>query len=63
MLIIGVGLAWGDKKPDGVRFISCRSSQAQVVEYSYPKGDDTLLRHIASKTREQGDHVSLLLRV
>ncbi|MEO5959271.1 MAG: DUF429 domain-containing protein [Opitutaceae bacterium] len=45
-LIVGIDLAWGEKKPDGVCFIHRRGGAASVVGYAYPQGDDDLLAAI-----------------
>jgi len=50
VLIIGIDLAWGDKKPDGVCIIEGTRSSARVTGYAYPKGDDALLDLLSSAT-------------
>jgi len=42
-LIIGVDLAWGDKKSDGVCFLEASRSGACVRGFGYPQGDDELI--------------------
>lgn len=43
MLIIGVDLAWGERKPDGVCFIEARRRSARMAGFAYPQGDDALI--------------------
>jgi len=43
MLIVGIDLAWGDKKSDGVCFIEARRASACVKGFAYPRGDEELL--------------------
>ncbi len=43
MLIVGVDLAWGETKPDGVCFIHRRAAAAWVGGLAYPQGDAALL--------------------
>jgi predicted RNase H-like nuclease len=43
MLIIGIDLAWGEKKSDGVCFVDAHRSSARVRGFAYPRGDDELL--------------------
>jgi predicted RNase H-like nuclease len=47
VLIIGIDLAWGEKKADGVCFIEAHRNGSRVAGYAYPKGDDALLESIA----------------
>ena len=42
-LIIGIDLAWGDKKSDGVCFLEANRSSAHVRGFAYPRGDDELV--------------------
>lgn len=55
MLIIGVDLAWGETKSDGVCFIRTAgrgsSLRAAVAGFAYPQGDDTLSACIAAELR------------
>jgi predicted RNase H-like nuclease len=53
MLIIGIDLAWGNKKPDGVCFIDATRASARVTGYAYPKGDDALLELLSSATERR----------
>jgi predicted RNase H-like nuclease len=51
MLFIGIDLAWGDRKPDGVCMISASHRTARMSGLAYPTGDKellTLLREILS---------------
>jgi len=43
MLIVGVDLAWGDKKRDGVCVVQIKNRAAKVVGFEYPLGDKELL--------------------
>jgi predicted RNase H-like nuclease len=43
MLIIGIDLAWGDKKPDGVCIIEATRRSASVAGFALPSGDDALI--------------------
>jgi predicted RNase H-like nuclease len=43
MLIVGIDLAWGDKKSDGVCFIEARRASVRVMRFVYPRGDEELL--------------------
>ena len=44
MLLIGIDLAWGDRKPDGVCCIEAGSQGARIHSFAYPQGDIELLR-------------------
>lgn len=46
MLIVGIDLAWGEAKSDGVCFIRRRREAAWVEGYAYPQGDDALVAAI-----------------
>lgn len=48
MLIIGIDLAWGEKKSDGVCFVEATDSTAVVRGFSYPRGDDELIASLQS---------------
>ena len=43
MLLIGIDLAWGEKKSDGVCIIEANRSTSRVMAYAYPQGDEELL--------------------
>lgn len=43
MLFIGVDLAWGEKKSDGICFLESDHISATVRGYAYPQGDDDLI--------------------
>ena len=45
-LIIGIDLAWGDKKPDGVCVIEARGRSATILDFALPRGDDELLGYL-----------------
>lgn len=53
MLIVGLDLAWGEKKPDGVCVIAATRRRAHVQGFVYPHGDRMLLaqlfRHIGRR--------------
>ncbi|MFH1499785.1 MAG: DUF429 domain-containing protein [Verrucomicrobiota bacterium] len=61
MLIIGVDLAWGETKSDGVCFIRTAgrgpARRAVVAGFAYPQGDDALAAAIAAELR--GDEAAL----
>ncbi len=46
--IIGIDLAWGDRKPDGVCCIDVTNSGARVRDFAYPRGDRELLETIGA---------------
>ncbi len=48
MLIMGVDLAWGEKKSDGVCFIDAGRRGSRVLGFAYPQGDDELIDTIQS---------------
>lgn len=50
MLLVGVDLAWGDKKRDGVCFIEANRRAARVSGFAYPQGDDELIASITATT-------------
>lgn len=41
--LIGIDLAWGDRKPDGVCVAGARNGRVRILEYAYPRGDAELL--------------------
>jgi predicted RNase H-like nuclease len=43
MVLIGVDLAWGDRRADGVCILKATRSAARVKDFAYPRGDDQLL--------------------
>jgi len=49
-LLIGVDLAWGEKKHDGVCFLEWNGRVGSVLGYGYPQGDHELMKLI----RERG---------
>ena len=53
MLIIGIDLAWGDKKPDGIASISMGRSSVSVKGFAYPRGDEELLATLSSMLARQ----------
>jgi len=50
MLIIGIDLAWGEKKPDGVCVIESNHLFSRVVGYASPKGDEELINWLQAST-------------
>lgn len=50
MLLVGVDLAWGDRKPDGVCVIEATRRAARVARFAYPQGDDMLVAALAEET-------------
>jgi len=48
MVIVGIDLAWGENKPDGVCFLRYRraSRDAWIAGFAYPQGDDALMAAI-----------------
>ena len=45
-LIIGVDLAWGDRKSDGICVIEHSKLRSRVVAFAYPHGDEEFLRTV-----------------
>ena len=43
LCIIGVDLAWGDRKPDGICGIESSGEPSRVLGFAYPHGDDEFL--------------------
>ena len=43
VLLVGVDLAWGEKKHDGVCFLEWDGQRGRVVGFAYPQGDQQLL--------------------
>jgi predicted RNase H-like nuclease len=41
--ILGVDLAWGDRKADGVCAVEYSGSESRVTAFAYPQGDDEFL--------------------
>lgn len=46
--IVGIDLAWGDKRPDGLCLIRADRNHAEIVETMLTHGDDALLRWLKS---------------
>ncbi len=46
MRIIGIDLAWGDKKSDGVCVIEAQGKNAHIKGFAYPHGDADLLEFL-----------------
>ncbi len=51
ILLAGIDLAWGEKKSDGVCFISYdpKRGVARLAGYAYPQGDDALVAALAAR--------------
>lgn len=47
--LIGIDLAWGDRKPDGVCVAGARNGRVRILEYAYPQGDAALLGFVRSR--------------
>lgn len=47
--IVGVDLAWGERRRDGVCFVERRGARASVVGSAYPLGDAELLAALATR--------------
>jgi len=52
MLIIGIDLAWGEKKSDGVCLLEANRSEACVRGFGYPTGDEELLGFLSLALEE-----------
>lgn len=46
VLLIGVDLAWGEKKHDGVCFLESTGKRGKVLGFGYPQGDRELMKLI-----------------
>ena len=49
VLLIGVDLAWGEKKHDGVCFLDWDGGKGSVAGFAYPQGDRELLAAIRER--------------
>jgi predicted RNase H-like nuclease len=47
--LIGIDLAWGDRKPDGVCAADARNGAVRITEYAYPQGDTELLAFVRAR--------------
>ena len=54
VLLIGVDLAWGEKKHDGVCFLEWNGRIGSVLGFGYPQGDKELMELM--RKSEQGFH-------
>ena len=54
MVLIGIDLAWGDRRPDGVCTLHASRAGARVVDFDYPHGDDQLMDCLRSRLPETG---------
>ena len=50
VLLVGVDLAWGEKKHDGVCFVEWNGQRGSVTGFAYPQGDRELLGTVLEKT-------------
>jgi len=48
--LLGVDLAWGDRKPDGVCAIEYTALHSRVIGFAYPQGDAAFLETVAQLT-------------
>ena len=53
VLFIGVDLAWGEKKHDGVCFLEWDGKRGRVVGFGYPQGDRELLAAVRERAGSQ----------
>ena len=51
VLLIGVDLAWGEKKHDGVCFLESTGSRGKVLGFGYPQGDRELMKLLGETSR------------
>jgi predicted RNase H-like nuclease len=54
MVLIGIDLAWGDRRPDGVCAVKATRRGARIVDLAYPRGDDQLLDVVLSHVPRTG---------
>jgi len=47
-VVVGVDLAWGETKSDGVCIVGYQGRRARVLGYAYPQGDAALLETLAA---------------
>ena len=52
VLLVGVDLAWGEKKHDGVCFLEWDGRRGTVAGFSYPQGDRELWAAIEQQVKE-----------
>lgn len=62
MLLIGIDLAWGEHKSDGLCFLRYRrgTKEAWVDGYAYPQGDDAAFETIAEIMPQAGPTLLLI---
>ena len=53
-LVVGIDLAWGETKSDGVCFVRYHRRRARVLGYAYPQGDEALLTSLAAALTPEG---------
>ena len=51
VLLIGVDLAWGEKKHDGVCFLESTGNRGKVLGFGYPQGDRELMKLLGETSR------------
>ena len=51
VLLIGVDLAWGEKKHDGVCFLESTGNRGKVLGFGYPQGDRELMGLLGETSR------------
>ena len=51
VLLVGVDLAWGEKKHDGVCFLEWDGRRGTVAGFAYPQGDRELLEAVLEKSQ------------
>ena len=51
VLLIGVDLAWGEKKHDGVCFLESTGKRGKVLGFGYPQGDRELMKLLWETSR------------
>jgi len=51
VLLVGVDLAWGEKKHDGLCFLEWNGKRGRVAGFAYPQGDQELLAAIRGKEK------------
>ena len=54
MVLIGIDLAWGDRRSDGVCTVKATRTGARIVDLAYPHGDDQLLETILNRLPRSG---------
>jgi predicted RNase H-like nuclease len=55
MLTLGIELAWGDRKPDGICVLDAGSRRSTIVDFAYPQGDAELLAYVKSRLSDKAE--------